>query len=409
MSEKRIELGDYIVIQRQKYTKLYKFTPRTVVAVLGKQKIDLTSIEGLPYFSTFRMVPQMPGSEVGGKVFQLEVCTNPHDIKEVIAIDKSGKDNRNIHDDGRSQTLTEDEIKNLRETCETSTEIVEQLVDNSKTFAAKTEYAQEKYLRRKEKKYYEYVQIRKPSLRLIFDIYFRQDPDKLLNMRMDTLSQIIGYSGVCSSGNYMIYESGTNGICLAAFLNSTGDAGDAHIIYIHQGNTAHKQAVLAMNFTEVYGEKYTPVNIYSVLRHFYQKHTHEEENVEPQAKKFKGADQEVDDKKKWEMENAKACAIMKDKVDALVIVSRQHPTAIFQELHQFLRPGRPFVIYNPYREILVEAFNDLKTNQPVLGLRLYSTFLRTYQVLADRTHPDVSMSGNSGYLLCGYLINREDD
>ncbi|XP_055702470.1 tRNA (adenine(58)-N(1))-methyltransferase non-catalytic subunit TRM6 [Phlebotomus papatasi] len=407
MCEENIKLGDYIVIQRQKYTKLYKFTGKTAVAVLGKQKIDLSSIEGLPYFSTFRMMPQN-GDKSG--VFKLEICTNPHDIKESISIDKSGTDNRDILDDGRSQVLTEDEIKNLRETCETSTEIVEHLVDNSKTFNSKTEYAQEKYLRRKEKKYYEYVQIRKPSVRLIFDIYFRQDPDKMMNMRMDTLSQIISYSGICSTGQYMVYESGTNGICLAAFLNSMGDAGDSHIVYVHQGNVPHKQAVLALNFPESYNEKYTPVNIYSVLRHFYQKDSTSDvakaEDTEPEPKKVKLEDEE---KKKWELENTKACSIMRQKVDSLVIVAKEHPTAIFKELVQFVRPGRPFVIYSPYQEIATECFTELKANQPVLNVRIYSSFLRTYQVLADRTHPDVSMNGNSGFIICGYVINQNTE
>lgn len=407
MCEENIKLGDYIVIQRQKYTKLYKFTGKTAVAVLGKQKIDLSSIEGLPYFSTFRMMPQN-GDKSG--VFKLEICTNPHDIKESISIDKSGTDNRDILDDGRSQVLTEDEIKNLRETCETSTEIVEHLVDNSKTFNSKTEYAQEKYLRRKEKKYYEYVQIRKPSVRLIFDIYFRQDPDKIMNMRMDTLSQIISYSGICSTGEYMVYESGTNGICLAAFLNSMGDSGNSHIVYVHQGNVPHKQAVLALNFPESYTEKYTPVNIYSVLRHFYQKDCTSDvakaEDTEPEPKKVKLEDEE---KKKWELENAKACSIMRQKVDSLVIVAKEHPTAIFKELVQFVRPGRPFVIYSPYQEIATECFTELKANQPVLNVRIYSSFLRTYQVLADRTHPDVSMNGNSGFIICGYVINQNNE
>uniref|UniRef100_A0A1B0DAR7 tRNA (adenine(58)-N(1))-methyltransferase non-catalytic subunit TRM6 n=1 Tax=Phlebotomus papatasi TaxID=29031 RepID=A0A1B0DAR7_PHLPP len=407
MCEENIKLGDYIVIQRQKYTKLYKFTGKTAVAVLGKQKIDLSSIEGLPYFSTFRMMPQN-GDKSG--VFKLEICTNPHDIKESISIDKSGTDNRDILDDGRSQVLTEDEIKNLRETCETSTEIVEHLVDNSKTFNSKTEYAQEKYLRRKEKKYYEYVQIRKPSVRLIFDIYFRQDPDKMMNMRMDTLSQIISYSGICSTGQYMVYESGTNGICLAAFLNSMGDSGDSHIVYVHQGNVPHKQAVLALNFPESYNEKYTPVNIYSVLRHFYQKDSTSDvvkaEDTEPEPKKVKLEDEE---KKKWELENTKACSIMRQKVDSLVIVAKEHPTAIFKELVQFVRPGRPFVIYSPYQEIATECFTELKANQPVLNVRIYSSFLRTYQVLADRTHPDVSMNGNSGFIICGYVINQNTE
>ncbi|XP_055693290.1 tRNA (adenine(58)-N(1))-methyltransferase non-catalytic subunit TRM6 [Lutzomyia longipalpis] len=422
MCEENIKFGDYIIIQRQKYSKLYKFTEKTASVTLGKQKIDLSTIEGHPYYATFRMVPQS-----GDKTFKLEHCINPQDIKEAIAIDKSGKDNRDIFDDGRSQGLTEEEIKNLRDTCETSTEIVEHLVDNSKTFASKTEYAQEKYLRRKEKKYYEYVQIRKPTLRLIFDIYFRKDPEKLLNMRMDTLSQIISYSGVCSSGKYLVYESGTNGICLAAFLNATGDCGDAHVVSVHPGNFPNKQAVMAMNFPPSYEEKFTTVNLYSVLRHYYQKDPAAKEiaaeqdttaddegkemaptnNVEePLPKKRKV---EAEEKKQWQLDNAKACSIIRNKVDSLTIVAKEHPTTIFRELVHFVRPGRPFIIYSPYREILIECFNDLKGTPSVLGLRIYSNVLRMYQVLTDRTHPDMMMSGNSGFLLCGYTINRDGE
>ena len=36
-----------------------------------------------------------------------------------------------------------------------------------------------------------------------------------------------------------------------------------------------------------------------------------------------------------------------------------------------------------------------------LNLRLSETWMREYQVLPNRTHPEINMSGGGGYLLYG--------
>lgn len=46
---------------------------------------------------------------------------------------------------------------------------------------------------------------------------------------------------------------------------------------------------------------------------------------------------------------------------------------------------------------------DLKV-QNCINIRLIENWLRNYQVLPDRTHPEVSMSGGGGYLLTGWKV-----
>lgn len=171
----------------------------------------------------------------------------------------------------------------MREANNESSKIIEKLVENSKTFHTRTEYSQDKYLLKKEKKYFEFVQIRQPTIRLMADIFYRQDAEKVLGIRVDTLSQIICYSGVCGFGNYLLYESGTNGLLPAAMINSMGADTDATLVHMHPGNVPQKQALLALKLPVEQQQRCISVNLYSVLRQYYQGDKPETTNVEAPA------------------------------------------------------------------------------------------------------------------------------
>lgn len=443
--EDKITLGDYIVIQRQKYTKLHKFGMAESTAMLAKDVIELRNIESQPYSTTFRMLPKEGGR--GKRTMILEPCTDMGVLPgDVLSIRESGADNRNIIDNGQSQALNAGEIEKLRDECKSSSEIVSQIVENSKTFSSKTEYSQEKYLKKKEKKYFEFVQIRRPNIRLITDVMYRQCPEKIMGMRMDALSQLISYSGISGIGNHLVYESGTNGLVPAALLNSIGAQTGAHLIHMHPGNVPQKQALLALNLAKEQLDRCISVNIYSILRQYYQNSSEgnsgtkrkieneEDDNVDTQPSKLQKNDSDVkpvvakDDtlmnvtkeenstvpnldkletppkKHQWMIENELACTILKQQVDSLVIVAKEHPSNIVKALLPFVKPSRPIVIFSLSRELLMEMYVELKSTSDVTNLRITSNWLRMYQVLPNRTHPDVNMGGNSGFLLTGYTI-----
>lgn len=426
-SSDTIKVGDFLVIKRQKYTKLQKFTSLDTTVHLGKDQIELRALENQPYHSTFQLVPKEGRNR---RLYYLEPVQTVSEIRNLkeLLIKESGVDNRNIVDDRSTQNLSAEEIQKLREECESSSEIVGKLVENSKSFASKTEYSQEKYLKRKEKKYFEYVQIKRPSIRLIADIYWRLDVDKVMGVRFDTLSQIISYSGVCSVGNFLLYESGTNGLLPAAFLNSIGANSKGKVVHMHPGNVAQKQAIQAIDFPQEQLERCISVNIYSVLRHFHQNKEKPEENgkeavevVEDDSINHKRKNESTEDggpepkqpkldedaakkPQQWEVDNAAACELMNEKFDALVIVAKEHPQNIIKALLPFVKPSRPLVVFSTAREILTECYMELKSAANVTYLRITSNWMRQYQILPNRTHPDVTMSANSGYLLTGYTI-----
>lgn len=153
MSEDKIKVGHFVIIQRQKYTKLFKFSNLNSQAGLAKDQVLMKNIDEHPYSTTFKMIP----TKLHGKrIIDLEPCSDISNLKEELNITESGTDNRNVLINYDTQTLKADDIEKLRESGSSASEIVGTIIENSKTFAAKTEYSQDKYLRKKEKKYFEY-------------------------------------------------------------------------------------------------------------------------------------------------------------------------------------------------------------------------------------------------------------
>lgn len=152
MEVDNIKLGDFIIIQRQKYTKLIKFNSLTAQTALGKDQVQLRNINERPYSTTFKMIPD---TLHGKRVIELEPCSDVSSIKASFNVTESGTDNRNLNMDTETQALNSDDIIKLRESGSSASEIVGTIVENSRTFTSKTEYSQEKYLRKKEKKYFE--------------------------------------------------------------------------------------------------------------------------------------------------------------------------------------------------------------------------------------------------------------
>jgi tRNA (adenine-N(1)-)-methyltransferase non-catalytic subunit len=93
-----IKIGQYIIVQRQNFTKLHRFTATEATLVLGKDEIKLNNIEGKEYFQTFKMKPVSFGKR---RLCELELCDNIIDLKEILNDVESGSDNRNIHNDSQ--------------------------------------------------------------------------------------------------------------------------------------------------------------------------------------------------------------------------------------------------------------------------------------------------------------------
>ncbi|KAL7645275.1 UNVERIFIED_CONTAM: hypothetical protein RMT77_003661 [Armadillidium vulgare] len=339
---------------------------------------------------------------------------------------ESGIDNRNIFDDGQSQSLSKSDIKQLVESGVSGDEVIQTLAQNNKTFTSKTKYSQEKYVSKKLRKYDEIITLHRPSMRLLLHMYYSQDPLRISNLRIDTLSQMVAYANVQSGGRYAVYEAGMQGLVSAALLSQIGTLGS--LVHIYSGSYPHKEAVELLEFSteELLTMSFIGADNLPLLH---------ESNIEEETKMENGDLPSVSKDEKVEkinepelvavnekeeiagsvkgrkfvrsrVEDIKlSTSVLRSGVHGLIVACRQHPSSITLALLPYLLPGHSFVIFSPYKETLMDIFMDLK-NENCVNIRLVENWLRNYQVLPQRTHPEVNMSGGGGYLLTGWKVSK---
>ncbi|XP_033222020.1 tRNA (adenine(58)-N(1))-methyltransferase non-catalytic subunit TRM6-like [Belonocnema kinseyi] len=423
--------GDYVIVKKNNFKKVHKVSERSIL-ILGKEQIETKCIVGKEFWTTFEVIP----SENNKEIYTLLPVIKAESLDKLNYDLPCGLDNRSINDDGTSQQLTKDEILGLRKAGKSSREIVSSLIENSSSFCAKTEYSQQKYIRKKEKKYFQYLTICRPTIELLHEIYFHQDYTKISCLRVDTLAQTLSYCDIKSAGMYLLYDSGSSGLPAASILNRIGSNTDGSLLHIHPGSEAQMAIIHAMNFPEEQLNRLHNISITKFIKRvikveivrsnlsvktansspnneikpnsrasFSEPQMATETSIMQNELKRKNTELSGPSFPKKESKISDAMDHLKtERAEALVVIAREHPRNLIEFLIPFLKKSRPFVIYHSSREPLQDTYVLLKQKFTVVNLKLFSTFLRSYQVLTDRTHPDIVSNNQSGYILTGYLV-----
>nr|XP_032829973.1 tRNA (adenine(58)-N(1))-methyltransferase non-catalytic subunit TRM6 isoform X2 [Petromyzon marinus] len=231
-----IREGDRVVLKREDVLKAVRVERHRKVN-FEKKWFFVDSLIGARYGTTFDIT--------GGGDLQPLCPSNA--LKAEVAVAESGVDNRNIQSDGSAQKLTRDDISALKEQGLRGTEIVSQLVENSSTFKEKTEFSQEKYIKRKKKKYESHITVLKPNARLLATMYHSREPAKICHLRVDSLSQLLASGNVRASGKTIVVES-CSGLVLGAVMERMG--GHGTILNVHAGAMANTTATEHFGFPE---------------------------------------------------------------------------------------------------------------------------------------------------------------
>ncbi|KAM9339714.1 tRNA (adenine(58)-N(1))-methyltransferase non-catalytic subunit TRM6 [Symphorus nematophorus] len=432
-SQYRIKEGDYVVLKRGDIFKAVQIQPKKKV-IFEKQWFFLDNAVGHLYSTTFETV---------SGVLQIR---KPKDAESSTDAKEVGTDNRNIVDDGKSQKLTRDDIEALKEQGLKGQEIIQQLIDNSSTFKDKTGYAQDKYIKKKKKKYENTVTILKPSCRILAMMYHGREPGKICHLRYDTLAQMLTLGNIHAGSKVLVFET-CAGLVLGAVMERMGGYGSVIQMYpggepvragvesfgfpahfhdmLHEFPICHVNALLAGTLDTTAKDpsadsKQSNMAAEEKQPEAEQQGSPEEQSMETSSGADGGYDQEKEEKEKRREAKAQerkvkleekrkklaASAALLDgrNADGLVIASRFHPCPVLMGLLKFLSPSRPFVVYSQYKEPLIECYTKLKEQGGTVNLRLTDTWLRHYQVLPNRTHPILLMSGGGGYLLSGTTV-----
>lgn len=93
--------------------------------------------------------------------------------------DVQGRDNRNLNNNSDAQKLTPEDIEVMKQNGSTGADIIKALIESSSTFDTKTEYSKEKWLKKKQEKYYTIVEVTKPTAYTLCSSYFKKHHKKI--------------------------------------------------------------------------------------------------------------------------------------------------------------------------------------------------------------------------------------
>ncbi|KAL5480044.1 hypothetical protein EMCRGX_G023661 [Ephydatia muelleri] len=153
----------------------------------------------------------------------------------------AGSDNRGLACDGTAQLLTQKDIVQMKAEGYTGQAIVESVVENSKSFAEKTIFAQEKYIRKKESRHVTTVTFLKPSTKLLCEMYYNRAPSKTCHLRLDTIAQILTQVNAHASSKLLLVET-CQGLLAGALLERMGGFGN--LIQVFYGDSPVRQVIL---------------------------------------------------------------------------------------------------------------------------------------------------------------------
>jgi len=359
------------------------------------------------------------------------------------------RDNRHIVDDNTSQALTLRDLQDLRDAGTDGSVIVDKLIGHSSTFQSKSDFSKVKYVVKKQIKYQPRCRLVRCTASTICESMYVREPKRLMNVRDDTLAQILSYSNVSAGCQALIFET-CLGIVTGAVAHRMGGYG--RILSVYEGQQPSYDDVLRrfnLSFEENYSIKW--IHAGDVFQNDDAVDEPGTTNGNSHISKEGGKETEVDVEKlereamsEWPcpLQDHTRAYIKRDmpsseerfefllkrssrfarkltrhtpceakhwlksrQCDSLIIVTKYDPLRTLLQMFPYLAPSCPFVLYSEFIEPLTECFLRLQSQNLAINLRLSDTWTREYQVLPGRTHPNMNMSQSGGFILTGIKLD----
>ncbi len=212
---------------------------------LGKSRVNLRDLIDKPYGSVFELINRSLKLLDNSSISLEYERSNPDEEKDDNNSNNLLRGNNSSYvDTNTAQKLKDSDIQRLRENGFTGGEIIKTLIENSETFASKTEFAQDKWIKRKEKKYRKTYRVLKCNPFNMCEASFDKNREKICNMRPDSLAQVLSQSGVRSGSRVLVVESMV-GLVVGSVAYRMGGSG--RILAVYGGQQPHFDMVNSFN------------------------------------------------------------------------------------------------------------------------------------------------------------------
>ncbi|KAF9686731.1 hypothetical protein SADUNF_Sadunf02G0019900 [Salix dunnii] len=371
---------------------------------IGKKNFSLRPLIGCPFGSSFQIENRTEGPCLCRFVPSTEEGNNDQEKGGCQIMDEC-RDNRAIVDNNEAQTLTSEDIDEMRRQGVKGDEIIEALIANSATYEKKTAFSQEKYRIKKQKKYAPRVLLRRPSARRF--------------LRVDALSLLLSLANVTANSDILLVDM-VGGLLTGAVAERLG-AGTGYVCNTYLGSSPYPvDMVRTFNFdneickrivraplrdlcldqtgtsekpdacnaelnvgtsekpdacnAELNGQT-SSISMEEMSLPSNHEAADSETTVSPQSKlgKIPKAGEKASEEaiKSWKENGFSSLIIAAPDADAW---------SLAKDLLPLLSYSAPFAIYHQYLQPLATCMHNLQQGKMAIGLQISEPWLREYQL-----------------------------
>ncbi|EGW34254.1 uncharacterized protein SPAPADRAFT_59679 [Spathaspora passalidarum NRRL Y-27907] len=392
-------------------TKIVELRPSGVVSLGKFGSFLVDGVLGYPFGQSFEIVE---GQDVK-PILSLQHSSDPKDVSEEPEGDLNkeeltkmfSENNQNIIDIGsKIQKLTNDDIEELKKSGATSSigqHIIDQMIAGHEGFDKKTLFSQQKYLRRKQQKFLRRFTVEYLGSSQMLQYYIDKDLPRVIDLSEESLGLLMTYGNVRPGGNYLLIDE-TGGVVLYAMLERMG--GEGQVVLVHENEHVNIIALRHAGYSEEYINRMVKTIDYLQFLEPENEKINWEDKSEEELAEMKSSKREQYEKRRERATaiNSVIETVQNGNFDALISVSTLHQPTLLPRILDTVGGSRPIVIYNQYKELLLETQHVLTKDKRVLAPSIFETRVRPYQTIPGRMHPLMTMRGGGGYILWGTKV-----
>ncbi|GAA6051958.1 hypothetical protein JCM3770_002984 [Rhodotorula araucariae] len=407
-----IRAGDNVLLKLPSgVLKPVKLNPAAKVS-LGKYGTFIAKeLVGRPYGHTYEVADD-------GSLARVKATLN--EIEETEA------NNEFIASQG-AQTLSFDEIKALKDSGLSGREIIQKQIEEHKSFELKTEYSKEKYLKRKEAKWMQVFTPLEPTVHQIAQFHFEKQPSKTRELRPDTLANMLAMANVRPGSRLLVVED-MGGMIAAAAVERMGGEGrimvvndadsppDLHLLETFNFSAAETAPLASLHWAAT-DPAWTPADLpleAADLDRLAAASTGAAAAAGgADGKETKRNSRDLQKLRKRKAAFDKAKEVRDDYFaggfDGVIIACEYEPYSIIERLLPRIGGSASIVVYSPHMPLLFAALLRLRQHPAILAPTIHEPFLREYQVLPGRAHPQMQGMASGGFVLSMLRVWENDD
>lgn len=385
----------------------------------GARKLIQLRLEGIinmGKFGSFNVenvlnFPYGQAFEIKSETEIIPIATLEDGITDLADLDADEcRDNRLLVDKANIQKLTVEEIEEMKSKIggnEIARELIQSMIKNHGSFDKKTSYSQEKYLDRKHKKFLRRFQINYlTSNELLNYLYYEKEPYRIMNLSIEMVGLMMSLGNVMPGGNYLVVDE-TGGLLTYAMLERMGNRGT--ITLLHENDQPSVHLLNKTRYSkEISTSKDSMVQCINVLQFLEPEAERpnikilddEEYNKLPEAMKTQ-YDRKI---KRAEVINNVIDKVLAKDFESLIYASSLNPTTFVPRILPRLRGSAPLVIYNQYKEMLIELNHIFLREKGILLPNIHHSAVTRYQTIPGKIHPLMTSRADGGYVLTGIKV-----